>query len=493
MGEQKCFPVLYFRGFKLNNLNPIIHTTLSKLFQNWCGVMPASIKPLPQSGSDRLYFRLTNGDLSAIGAFNPILKENEAFIHFTEHFHKARLSVPDILGKDLSNNCYLLEDLGDITLYDFVSKHPGSPDEETIDLYKKTLRGLLDFQLKGHEGFNYKLCFPRDRFDAQAMKWDLNYFKYYFLKLAGIPFDEQLLEHDFDNFTGYLSEADGNYFMYRDFQSRNVMIKDGEPWFIDYQGGRMGALQYDLASVLYQAKAQLPQTVRDHLFDFYLQNLSEKRKIDKQEFISQFHAFLLIRILQVLGAYGYRGYYEKKVYFIQSIPFALENLKYLSTRVDYSKRFPELWKALTFMLEQLEVSPSALSEDKLNISINSFSYKKGLPHDPTSNGGGFIFDCRILPNPGRLEAYKKLTGRDEPVIEYLEQQQEIEPFIQEIFKLAHQGVANYQQRNFHHIMFSFGCTGGQHRSVYGAERLCAYLNCNYTNINIILNHREQNF
>ncbi len=474
-------------------MNPQILTQLSNLFKVWTGKLPESLLPLPQSGSDRVYYRLSSKEQSAIAAYNPNEKENIAFIEFTEHFYEKGLPVPKVLVKDLSKHMYLLEDLGNETLYDYVSKSPGKPDEQTIDLYKLSLTKLVDFQTEGHEGLNYQLCFPRDKFDKKAMMWDLNYFKYYYLKLAAVPYDEQLLENDFEAFTEYLLAENCDFFMYRDFQSRNVMIKDGAPYFIDYQGGRKGALQYDVASMLYQSKAQLPQHVRDQLFEHYIDALSKKIEVDRDAFTAYFYGYMLIRILQVLGAYGFRGYYEKKVYFIQSIPPAIENLRFLFTKIDYSKEFPELWKALSFMLKLDNEGTENLAADRLNVSINSFSYKKGIPQDPTANGGGFVFDCRILPNPGRLEPYKKLTGRDKPVIDYLEDIGEVEDFVQGALKLARQGVGNYSARNFNHIMFSFGCTGGQHRSVYSADRLASYLSEHFPDINIILKHREQNF
>jgi hypothetical protein len=319
--------------------------------------------------------------------------------------------------------------------------------------------------------------------------WDLNYFKYYFLKLAKIPFDEQHLEDDFQRFSDYLLSADNPYFMYRDFQSRNVMLKDNKVYFIDYQGGRRGALQYDLASLLYDGKADIPQPVREELFEFYLDELEKIIAVDRYEFMRFYKGFVLIRIMQAMGAYGFRGFYEKKEHFLKSIPFALDNLDNLLKKLDLPVELPELIK----VLEQVAHSPFLRSigqrEHSLTILVTSFSFKKGIPADPSGNGGGFVFDCRAIHNPGRYTEYKSLTGKDLEVKQFLEDKSEMPGFLKAASTLVEQSVKAYIEKGFTHLCVSFGCTGGRHRSVYAAEKMAEHLKNNFP-VNIELVHRE---
>jgi aminoglycoside/choline kinase family phosphotransferase len=400
-----------------------IKKNLKYLFETWSGENAQVISALPQSGSYRQYYRISGNSKSAIGAFNPDHKENTAFITFTKHFKSIGLSVPQFYLDDNKSGTYLIEDLGDVSLFSLLSENRNDYKfpEKAISYYKESLEHLIRFQFYGSKGLDYSVCYPRNSFDKQSIMWDLNYFKYYFLKLTETVFDEQLLENDFNKFAEFLLSADMDNFMYRDFQSRNIMIKDEKLYFIDYQGGRKGALQYDVASLLYDAKADLPQKIRDELVKFYIEILSSKTQINQEEFLKYYHGYVLIRILQAMGAYGFRGLYEKKVHFLKSIPFAIKNLNWLLDKKLLPDGLPELQKSLRNIINNKELSKFEYyeSQDKLKVTINSFSYKQGIPIDLSGNGGGFVFDCRSLPNPGRLEKFKKLTGRDNEVIDFL--------------------------------------------------------------------------
>ena len=451
------------------------------------------IEKLPLSGSHRQYFRIFAKNKTIIGVYNHDIKENNAFFTFTNFFLSQKINVPKIIFIDESQQYYLLEDLGDETLFSFLTSHRNQEkiDEEVVTYYKKTLQQLPLLQLSGKKGIDFSACYPRAAFDKQSMLWDLNYFKYYFLKLVNIPFDEQLLEDDFQTFISFLLETDNDYFMFRDFQSRNIMLCNEQPFFIDYQGGRKGALQYDVASLLYDGKADLPPELREELLQFYLEQLATHITLDQQEFCKYFYGFVLIRILQALGTYGFRGYYEKKSHFLLSIPFAIKNLKYLLPKFEFSANIPTLTGVVQQIIASDFVVSCALPENMLTVTIHSFSYKKGIPQDLTPNGGGFVFDCRALPNPGRFPEYKNATGKDQTVINYLESYQEVTLFKELTTQLVSQAVENYLERKFSHLMISFGCTGGQHRSVYFAEKLAELLKEQYPTLNIILTHREQ--
>ena len=371
-----------------------------------------------------------------------------------------------------------------IDMYDFFKS------KEIINLYKKSLSELIKFQLTAGKGINYKLCYPRKSFDKQSMLWDLNYFKYYFLKLADIPFDEQELENNFHSFINILLQADSNYFMYRDFQSRNIMIHENSPCFIDYQGGRKGALQYDVASLLFQVRAEMPNNIREELLDYYINQLKNKIDVDEKKFKKHYYAFVYLRLLQVMGAYGFRGLYEKRTHFVQSIPFAIKNLKYLLE----NHHLPEELSELNSVLKKLATSGKfdilTQSQNKLVISVNSFSFKKVHPTDMSGNGGGFTFDCRALPNPGRYEKYKSFTGKDKIVIDYLKNKTEVKEFEKNVFKVVDQSIEKYIERRFTNLMINFGCTGGQHRSVFFAEKLTKHIKSKYQ-IEVVLKHCEK--
>ena len=358
-----------------------------------------------------------------------------------------------------------------------------------VDAYRKVIATLPRFQVEAGRDLNYKVCYPRGSFDRQSIAWDLNYFKYYFLRLAGIPFSEQALEDDFSRLTKFLLSAGRDYFLYRDFQSRNIMLREGQPYFLDYQGGRKGALQYDVASLLYDAKADLPPDLRQQLLDHYLDTLGGFIDLKRDAFMQHYYAFVYIRIMQALGAYGFRGFYERKVHFLQSVPYALKNLRWLLHNVTLPIALPTLMDAFHSMLASEKLQALASDADNLVVRIISFSFHRGLPKDESGNGGGFVFDGRSLPNPGREERFKLLTGRDAPVIDYLNQQESVHQFLASVMSLVDASVNNYQQRGFKNLMISFGCTGGQHRSVYLAEQVAKRLR-GRSGIEVVLQHRE---
>lgn len=465
---------------------------LVQLFESWASESVQKITPLAQSGSDRKYYRLKSENRTALGVYNHDAKENLAFVEFSKQFLSQGLRVPQIYAEEVTQDIYLLEDLGDTTLFAFLSKEKEKAafTDELRVYYRKVLRALPQFQIEVGKKLDYSLCYPRSKFDEQSMMWDLNYFKYYFLKLAQIPFDEQALEDDYRVFVNYLLETDQDYFLYRDFQSRNIMIKDEEVYFIDYQGGRKGALQYDLASLLYDAKAEIPQAVREELLGFYIEELKHYVKVEEQAFRKHFTAYVLIRIMQAMGAYGFRGFYEKKAHFLASIPPALDNLEYVLAQLDLPIELPTLLPVLKQLVKSEKLRVLGANRSNLVVSVNSFSFKRGVPVDESGHGGGFVFDCRALHNPGRYDEYKELTGKDLKVIEFLDKEEDVALFKTHIVAMVEQSVEKYLERNFDHLTVNFGCTGGQHRSVYLAEFMTRHLRNKY-NITVRLRHREQ--
>ena len=468
---------------------------LTALFESWADEKPLQFIPLQPSGSYREYYRIIGVDKKAIGVFNDNLKENQAFLTFTHHFLDKGINVPHVYASDLDKHIYLLQDLGDATLFSTLAENRmnGAFPENMIPAYKKALKALANIQINAGKGLDYSKCYPRGSFDKQSMLWDLNYFKYYFLRLARIPFDEQLLENDFHTFAEYLLEVEHDYFLYRDFQARNIMIHNEQPYFIDYQGGRKGALQYDLASLLYQAKADMPQNIRDYLTEYYIEEASQLIALDKERFYQFFYGYVLMRLIQVMGAYGFRGFYERKSHFLESIPYVVKNLREILNRISLPIEVPALIDCLDSITDapRLKLFGKPDPENKsLTVTVNSFSYKSAIPEDPSGNGGGFIFDCRALHNPGRYEPYKKLTGRDRDVIDFLKKRSSVETFMTRVYGMVDDSVEKYLSRGFTNLMVSFGCTGGQHRSVYCADTLAAYLERKY-NVNVCLNHIEQ--
>lgn len=469
-----------------------IKDQLIRLFESHFKEEVTFFELLPASGSYREYARLKSAGHQVIAAYNQDIKENQAFLEFSAHFRNKNIPVPQIYAVNGTVDCYLQEDLGNTTLFDFLSetREKEGFSIKIVDEYKKVLRELPRIQLVAGKDIDYSVCYPREAFDKQSMMWDLNYFKYYFLKLAKVPFDEQALEDDFQTFSDYLLAVDNNAFLYRDFQSRNVMLKDGKVYFIDYQGGRRGALQYDLASLLYDAKANIPEAERDELLEFYLDELMQYKHVDREKFKSLFDGYVLIRIMQAMGAYGFRGFYEKKEHFLKSIPFALKNLETLLVKNTIQVKLPELLKVLKAVTDSPFLRSISPANDRLTVRISSFSYKKGIPHDPSGNGGGFVFDCRAIHNPGRYAEFKHLTGKDSQVQEFLEEKSTIGAFMASVFSLVSQSVEVYLSRGFTHLSVNFGCTGGQHRSVYAAEKLAEYLRNNYP-VAVVLQHVEQ--
>lgn len=470
-----------------------VERLLTELFEDWAGENPRLVLPLAPSGSDRVYYRLQGKTKTAIGAYNPNRRENEAFLSFSEHFEHKDLPVPKIFAKNLEDNVYLQEDLGSTTLYSYLLQKGDYFPDYLIRIYKRVVEQLARLQIEGGDGLDYSVCYPRHSFDRQSMLWDFNYFKYYFLKLTGVNFDEQALEEDANRLIAYLLETDCRFFMFRDFQTRNIMIKGGEPYFIDYQGGRRGALQYDLASLLFQAKANIPSDIRRELLDHYIDAAGQLIDIDKESFIHYYRGYVLMRTIQVLGAYGFRGLYERREYFLQSIPFALRNVKWLFEQADLQVELPELRRALLEIVQSKQFEPFDKikgTSSLLTVTINSFSYKSAIPPDSSGNGGGFIFDCRFIHNPGRYEPYKKLTGRDEPVINFLKHHSQMGDFLNNVFRIVDQAVEDYIERSFTHLQVNFGCTGGQHRSVYAADALTRHI-ANKYGVKVQLKHIEQ--
>lgn len=461
---------------------------LAQLYQSYTGEAPTSIEPLPGAGSNRKYFRL-KGKESLIGVYGTSTEENRAFIYMARHFSQKGLPVPRILAEAADQSAYLQDDLGDISLFQFIKqgRESGNFSDEETNILKQTIHLLPQIQFEGNKEMNFSYCYPLATFNHRSVLWDLNYFKYCFLKATGLEFQENLLEDDFERMADTLLQIEPQVFMYRDFQSRNIMIREEKPYFIDFQGGRKGPFYYDVASFLWQAKANYPDSLRQELLDEYLDALRPYHAIDKEQFLTTLRHFVLFRTLQVLGAYGFRGYFEKKAHFIQSVPYAIENLRQL-----LETDFPE-YPYLCLMLRKLTELPqfaSIRNRRKLTVRVMSFSYKKGIPEDPSGNGGGYVFDCRAVHNPGKYEQYKQLTGRDKPVIDFLEQDGEILQFLEHVDALADAHVQRFLERGFTNLSICFGCTGGQHRSVYSAEHVAHHLNEKF-GVRIRLIHREQ--
>ncbi len=477
---------------------------LQQLFEQHFHAPVVRVQPLQGElgGSGRRIIRLFGENARAIGILYNVREENVAFIEFSRHFRRHGLPVPEIYADDVGHGTYLEQDLGDTTLFEFLSENRHSDDiaAAVIDAYRKALAILPRFQVEAGRDLNYRVCYPRSSFDRQSIAWDLNYFKYYFLRLAGIPFNEQALEQDFTRLTKFLLSAPHEYFLYRDFQSRNIMLVEGEPYFVDYQGGRKGALQYDVASLLYDAKADLPPSLRQQLLDYYLDSLTNYLELDRNAFLQHYYAYVYVRIMQALGAYGFRGFYERKPHFLQSVPYALKNIRWLLHNVELPLALPTLTDAFRAMLgserlqhisaDQEKTTTPAGGPSPLTVRIFSFSFHRGgVPKDDSGNGGGFVFDGRSLPNPGREERFKALTGKDSPVADYLNQQESVHQYFANVASLVDNSVREYQRRGFESLMVSFGCTGGQHRSVYLAEQLAKHLRAK-NGVEVVVRHTE---
>ncbi len=465
---------------------------LNILFRGKFGRDAEVIESLPPSGSHRRYFRMTGGELTAIGVFNDYINENRAFLSFCKTFTSEGLPVPEIYAVHPSEEYYLLKDLGDVSLKQELEATGGPVDENQHiwDLYRNTLENLVQFQVHSHSKIDYRFCVPRQEFDAQSVLWDLNHFKYFFLKVSGINFDEQKLEDDFVALTARLMDSPRDFFMYRDFQSRNIMIYQGSPWFIDFQGGRKGALQYDPASLLFEAKTALPSRKREELLNHYLQSLEIVLPGIRDQFLLRYYDFVLIRILQALGTYGLRGWVENKSLFLLSIPWAMKNLEWLLVNNKIPVGLKELPKLFLKMVASEELNYTFDDKpENLKIRINSFSYRKRIPSDLSGNGGGFVFDCRGIHNPGRYPEWKSFTGKDPEIARFFEERSEMKSFLKDVYRILDRSINAYQDNKYKHLQVSFGCTGGRHRSVFAAENLAVYLKENHK-VEVELVHRD---
>lgn len=468
---------------------------ISELYKNWRGQEQTQLDVLPQSGSERRYFRMHDNNGSVIGTYGANVKENETFIYFSNHFKKKNLPVANILAVNDTITAYLQEDFGDISLLNFLEKEGFS--DRVYSLFKKSLEALAELQVKGDAELNYNLCLTNTEFGKQAIMADLLYFKYYFLDALRRPYDKQKLIDDFEALSNYLTHTEYKYFMFRDFQSRNILVKnDDSVHFIDYQGGMKGAPQYDVASTLWQARANLPDEWKEKLLIDYMNAFEGliKSPLDRNIFRSQYNGYVLIRLLQVLGAYGFRGLFERKAQFLTSIPLALQNLKWFFENQSLGIAVPEFNRVLSLCVSDEVIEQftplQATEQTPLVVKICSFSYRKGIPQDDSGNGGGFVFDCRGITNPGRIQEFKTMHGRDKSVKDYLEQQTKMSEFLNSVFDIVDISVEDYILRGFESLMVSFGCTGGQHRSVYAADALARHLR-NKFKVKIELKHCVQ--
>ncbi|NSW46522.1 MAG: phosphotransferase [Bacteroidales bacterium] len=475
-------------------LNNDIRLLVEDQIKRYLGSTFNHLIALPLSGSNRFYFRVILNKGTLIATYNEDILENEAFFYLQKFFYNLSLPVPQIVHIFDNKKLYLQEDLGDTTLYQLLTedrKKNNTISPEISQRYKQVIDDLIQFQLSAEKGLDFSHCYPVEAFDSQAIQWDLNYFKYMFLKLVHAPFNEKKLEEEFQKLIQDASTAQNCYFMFRDFQSRNIMIKDNKLYYIDFQGGRRGPIFYDIASLLFDAKAELPFSFRNKLIQYYISQISNRIPINKEQALQQYYIFVFIRILQALGAYGYRGLFEQKEHFIKSFAPAFKNLKYLFKVSHIKSEFPYI----ASLIEQQFENPNLISlqkpsSDKLTVTITSFAYKNGYPIDSSGNGGGFAFDCRALPNPGKIEHLKHFTGKDSPVKEYMEQFDEVKKFISACQQLVEESIKKYIERNFEHLMVNFGCTGGQHRSVYCAEKLAKKIREKF-DINIKVIHTNQ--
>ena len=472
----------------------LMKAAIEQLFTDYKHQPITRLELLPQSGSDRQYYRIHTQEASFIATYNLNIAENNAFVQFTNHFKAAGLPVPTVFCINKEQTIYIQEDKGKESLLDKIEQH--GKDEYVYELYKKSLHQLARIQILGDKGFDYNWCLTAKAFGKQAIINDLLYFKYYFLDTLRIPYDKQGLLDDFETLSTYLSQTGQQFFMFRDFQSRNILVEKDEVSFIDYQGGMKGALQYDVASLLWQAKAELSETWKGKLLDYYMDEAETLlgKAIDRTEFIKQYNGYALIRLLQVLGAYGFRGLFERKAHFLTSIPLALRNVQFFVSNKETGLEMP----VFTGLLKQItseeiiqRFTPIQANEHTpLVIVINSFSYRKGIPACDNESGGGYVFDMRGILNPGRFDDYKKLSGKDKPVQDFLEQRTKMNTFLNSVWDLIDISVENYLERDFEHLSINFGCTGGQHRSVFAAEQTARHLRNKYK-VKVVLTHTNE--
>lgn len=502
---------------------------LVTLYTRWCGRKPATIEKMAGAGSNRAYYRLTDDDgKSVVGVVGTSRDENHAFVFLSRHFVRRQLPVPEVLAVSEDEMRYLQTDLGATSLFDAIRggrEAGGRYNLKEVELLKRTIRELPNIQIRGARELDFSHCYPQPEFDQDSVLFDLNYFKYCFLKATALDFHEMKLEANFRMFAKDLTEEPMEAFLYRDFQARNVMIDaEGKPWFIDFQGGRKGPFYYDLASFLWQASAKYSYKLRRELIFEYYHSLRQYTEVPStRHFVRRLSLFVLFRTLQVLGAYGFRGYFEHKRHFIESIPGAIQNLRDLLSFDADAFPYPYMMSVLRRLVNLPQFArieeaarsradgyktvkdddvfkanpidgPATFSKydgkGPLVVRVFSFSYKKGIPEDESGNGGGYVFDCRSTHNPGRYEPYKKQTGLDEPVIRFLEDDGEILDFLEPVYQLVDHHVMRYMQRGFTSLMFSFGCTGGQHRSVYSAQHLAEHIHEKF-GVEVRITHREQ--
>lgn len=461
---------------------------LLRLFAAHTGHEAEVVNAIKSSGSHRQYYRLSAAGSSIIGVVGTDTDEDRAFIVESRLFRANGINVPEVLAVSEDGLAYLQEDLGDDLLFERVApgRRSGHYSPEESELLCKAMAGLPKIQYEGVKGLDFNICYPDREFNGRMVDFDLNYFKYCFLKVSSVEFNELRLQDDFDRLKADLLREKSETFMYRDFQARNVMIRDGETWYIDFQGGRKGPIYYDVASFVWQAKSRFPQELKDRMIDAYLDALKPYNDISREEFMRKLRLFVLFRTLQVLGAYGFRGKIERRPHFLSSIPYAMANVREL-----IAEPFEE-YPYLTEVLRALSGEESRLrpQSSTLRVDVMSFSYRKGLPADGSGNGGGYVFDCRGMHNPGRYEQYKSLTGMDSEVIRFLEERGEVFTFLDNIYAIVDPHVERYIQRGFDHLQISFGCTGGQHRSVYCAEAMAKHLSGKF-DIKVVLTHRER--
>lgn len=463
--------------------------TLNDLFENVAGCRAVSVVKLSGDGSNRSYYRMCAGDVSLIGVVGTCVEENAAFVAMSERFLACGVDAPRVLAVSACGLCYVQEDLGDVSLFAYMkeSRDAGCFLGKDVDMLCRVMSVLPRIQFDVAAGFDFSKCYPVAQFDRRTVMWDLNYFKYCFLKGVGVEFNESLLEDEFEKLAVLLLSDCGNTFMYRDFQSRNVMIHDGRPFFIDFQGGRRGPIYYDVASFVGQARACYTPDVVERMVDAYLCALDEYIHVERAVFMRALTLFRVFRLLQNLGTYGFRGLYEHKKAFVETIPGALaqltEQLALLQGEFPYMARLVSEIAALPMFVKQ--------QQDGLTVDVMSFSYRRGIPDDYSGNGGGFVFDCRAIHNPGRYEPYKKLCGMDEPVMEFLERESDIAAFLENAYALVDNMVDTYKKRGFTHIQVCCGCTGGQHRSVYSAEHIARHVAGKF-GVRVVVTHKMLN-
>ncbi len=462
---------------------------LKNLFYDVTSLVAEDVVKLTGDGSNRCYYRMRAGDISLIGTVGTSVEENRAFFALSAQLAVRGVDVPVVMAVSDDELCYVQNDLGDVNLYERLkpARECGAFSDEQCGDLCRVMALLPDIQYLGAEDFDFSICYPVAAFDRCSVFWDFNYFKYCFLKAVGIEFNERLLEDEFERLAVALLKDDENTFLFRDFQSRNVMWHDDKPFFIDFQGGRRGPVYYDVASFVGQARAKYTPDVVQRMIDAYVESLKRYRAVDKEDFMRNLHYFRIFRLLQNLGAYGFRGLLERKKAFVESIPAALQQL--IALLDDVKEEFP----VLTELLRETAQLPLLVRQDdgELTVDVMSFSYKRGIPDDYSGNGGGFVFDCRAIHNPGRYEPYKKLCGYDEPVIRFLEEQSEIASFLENVYSIVDAMVDNYKQRGFKHIQVCFGCTGGQHRSVYSAEHTARHIAGKF-GVKVVVTHVMQN-